>query len=191
MGAFRRVAVAGERESTSRAIPREFDDNALHCVKRERVSFVDVGKKLFVGLLVAESVREVEAHEIDERVYVRDSHALHMTELRHRSITGGDVVRRIRRGIVAVLVRVRHGVSTGAGCDENSMTVGDVRTVRLAEYCAGISAWFAGEKVPIRVRRPDVQQKIRRLCQGCRTRFTAATIQCWRPMRASLKRKAT
>ena len=70
MGAFRRVAVAGERESTSGARTRELDDCVLHHFKRERVSIIDVGKKLFGGLLVAGRVREVDAHESDECVNV-------------------------------------------------------------------------------------------------------------------------
>jgi hypothetical protein len=46
VGAYRRVD-SRDRESTSRVIPGELDDHVLHCVRRESVSFVDMGKKLF------------------------------------------------------------------------------------------------------------------------------------------------
>jgi hypothetical protein len=92
VGAFRSVAGSGERDSTRGARTREPDDHVLHCVKRELVTVVNVGEKLFVGLLVARGFREVEAHESDEGVDVRYCHGLHVAELRSRGVDGGNVV---------------------------------------------------------------------------------------------------
>ncbi len=49
-----RVADMGERKSTRGTRMREPDD-LLHLLEREGVTFVDVGEKLFVRLLVAGS----------------------------------------------------------------------------------------------------------------------------------------
>jgi hypothetical protein len=62
-----RVSVVGKCESTWVARTREPDDLVLHLVERPR-------EKLFVRLLVAGGFREVEAHESDEGVDVRDHH---------------------------------------------------------------------------------------------------------------------
>ena len=88
---------AGERESTSGARTRELDNCVLHRFKRERVPVIDVGKKLFVGLLVAGRVREVDAHESDECVNVG---TVTVFMWQHRGVNDGDVVGRRRRGIV-------------------------------------------------------------------------------------------
>ena len=61
MGACRSVACAGDRQSTRYARTREPDDRVLHLVKRERMTVVKVGEKLFVDLLGG--FREVEDHE--------------------------------------------------------------------------------------------------------------------------------
>jgi hypothetical protein len=50
------------------------------------MAVVNVGEKLFVGLLVAGGSREVEANESDERVDVRYCHGLHVAELRNRGV---------------------------------------------------------------------------------------------------------
>jgi hypothetical protein len=76
--AYRRVAGMGKRESTGGARTREPDDLVLHLVERGCVTIVNVGKKLFVRLLVARGFREVEAHESDEGVDVLDWHGLHL-----------------------------------------------------------------------------------------------------------------
>jgi hypothetical protein len=100
VGAFRIVAGSGERDSTRGARTREPDDHVLHCVKRELMTVVNVGEKLFVGLLVAGGFREVEAHESDEGVDVRYCHGLHVAELRSRGVDGGNVVGSSSRGVV-------------------------------------------------------------------------------------------
>ena len=72
---------------------REPDDLVLHLLEREGVTFVDVGEKLFVRLLVAGSFRELKAHESDEGIDVLDGHGLHVAELRSRGVDGGNVVK--------------------------------------------------------------------------------------------------
>ena len=63
----------------------------LHLVEREGVTVVNVGKKLFVRLLVAGGFREVEAHESDEGIDVLECHGLHVTELRSRRVDRSNV----------------------------------------------------------------------------------------------------
>ena len=79
---------------------REPDDLVLHLLEREGVTFVDVGEKLFVRLLVAGSFRELKAHESDEGIDVLDGHGLHVAELRSRGVDRGDVVNNGSHGVI-------------------------------------------------------------------------------------------
>jgi hypothetical protein len=79
---------------------REPDDLVLHLLKREGVTVVDVGEKLFVGLLVSGGLGEVKAHESDEGVDVLDGHGLHVAELRSRVIDRGNVVKSGSHGVI-------------------------------------------------------------------------------------------
>ena len=79
---------------------REPDDLVLHLLEREGVTFVDVGEKLFVRLLVAGSFRELKAHESDEGIDVLDGHGLHVAELRSRGVDGGNVVKSGSHGVI-------------------------------------------------------------------------------------------
>jgi hypothetical protein len=91
--ANRRVAGVGERECTWGVRTREPNDLVLHLVKREGVTVVDVGEKLFVCLLVAGGFGEVKAHESDEGVDVLDGHGLHVATVCH----GGKSRRMLQR----------------------------------------------------------------------------------------------
>ena len=104
MVANRRVAGVGERESTRGTRIREPYDFVLHLFECEGVPVVDVGKKLFVCLLVAGGFREVKAHESDEGIDVLDCHGLHVAELRDRGIDRGDVVKIRSHGVILIYV---------------------------------------------------------------------------------------
>jgi hypothetical protein len=70
------------------------------------MTVVNVGEKLFVGLLVAGGFREVEDHDRDKGVDVRYCHGLHVAELRNRGVDGGNVVgSRSRRVILETEAR--------------------------------------------------------------------------------------